>query len=153
MPWSILEFGKHAGKTLPQIVFSDPDYFFWAVEEGIFKGSLRREAAILDARAQSILIPNNNAGNLLAEYVVHPPTQKFAHMEIVPASRPQHQGSSPTFQKNVIDLSVPRKIASYDKLGCRNLIASVKYALFGSKSARMSQKRCEAFFDDPTNFV
>ena len=153
MPWSTVTFGKHAGKTLPQIVFSDPDYFFWAFEEGIFKGSLSRQAAILDARARSIRIPNNEAGSLLAEYIVHPPTQKFAHMEIVPANRAQHQGSSPAFRKSVIDLSVPRKIASYDKLGCKNLISSVKCTLFGSKTVRMTQERCESFFDDPTNFV
>jgi len=30
MAWSTLPFGKHKGKTLPQIVFADPDWFFWA---------------------------------------------------------------------------------------------------------------------------
>lgn len=101
---------------------------------------------------RTIGIPNNNAGNLLAEYAVHAPTGKFANMEIVPASRPPHQGSSPTFRKDVIDLSVPRKIAPYDKLGCRNLISSVKRVLFGNASARMTAERCGAFFDDLTNF-
>jgi hypothetical protein len=152
MPWSIVNFGKYAGKTLPQIVFTDPDWFFWAVDEGVFKGSLSREAKEIDARARAIRIPSNNAGNLLAEYAVHAPTGKFANVEIVPASRPPHQGSTPTFRKDVIDLSVPREIAPYDKLGCRNLISSVKLVLFGSKSARMTQERCGAFFDDLTKF-
>jgi len=44
MAWSILPFGKHKGKTLPQIVFTDPDWFFWAMEENVFKGPLKREA-------------------------------------------------------------------------------------------------------------
>lgn len=155
MPWSIVSFGKHAGKTLPQIVLSDPDWFFWAIEQNLFqnKGPLRREAMEIDARARSIRIPNNNTGGLEAEYILHAPTGKFGRMDIVPANRPQHEGSSPTFRKNVIDLSVAHKIASYDKLGSKNLISSVKYALFGSTTARMSQKRCEEFFDDPTNFV
>ena len=83
---------------------------------------------------------------------VHPPTGRFYHMEIVPVSQPRHEGSSPSFRSDVIDLSVPRQIASYDKLGCRSLLSSVKDVLFGSKSARMTQERCGAYFDESTNF-
>jgi hypothetical protein len=153
MPWSIVKFGKHSGKTLPQIVFSDPDWFFWVIEEKVFKEPLSREAEVINARARAIRIPNNEAGDLLAEYFVHPPTGKFSHMEIIPASQPKHEGSSPTFRKEVIDLGVPRQIAIYDKLGCKSLLSSVKDVLFGGKSARMTQERCEAFFDDSANFL
>jgi hypothetical protein len=155
MPWSIVNFGKYSGKTLPQILFSDPDWFFWAVEHDVFhkRGPLDREAERLNARARSIRIPHNDAGKLEAEYIVHSPTYKFGQMDVVPASRPEHRGSSPTFRKKVIDLSVAHGISPYDKLGSRRLISSVKYALFGDESARMSQKRCGEFFDDLTNFV
>jgi hypothetical protein len=153
MAWSTLPFGKHKGKTLPQIVFTDPDWFFWAIEENVFKGQVRREAEIIDARARAIRIPKNTAGDLEAEYLVHPPTGKFANMRIVPASQPLHQGSSPAFRKDVIDLSVPRNIAPYDKLGCWTLVSSAKYVLFGSTSTRMTRQRCEVFFDNPANFV
>lgn len=146
MAWSTLAFGKHKGKTLPQIVFADPDWFFWAIEENVFKGPLRREAERIDARARAIRIPNNTAGNLEAEYLVHPPTGKFGNMEIVPASRPLHQGSSPAFRKDVIDLSVPRNIAPYDKLGCRTLVSSAKYVLFGSTSTRMTKGAMRGVF-------
>jgi hypothetical protein len=152
MVWSTLAFGKHKGKTLPQIVFADPDWFFWAIEDNVFKGPLRREAERIDRRARAIRIPNNTAGNLEAEYLVHAPTGKFGNMEIVPASRPLHQGSSPAFRKDVIDLSVPRNIAPYDKLGCRTLVSSAKRVLFGSTSTRMTKERCEMFFDNPANF-
>lgn len=145
MAWSTVNFGKHSGKTLPQIVFTDPDWFFWAVEDGIFKGPLANQAKTLNARTRTIRIPENDSGALTAEYYLHQPTGKFAHMEIVPASRPQHEGSSVTFRKDMIDLSVPRQIAPCDKLGCKNLISSVKSVLFGSASARMTKERCEAF--------
>ena len=104
-------------------------------------------------RARAIRIPNNSAGKLEAEYVLHPPTRKFGNMEIVRASRPLHQGSSPAFRKDVIDLSVPHNIAPHDKLGCRTLVSSVKYVLFGRTSTRMTKERCEAFFDNPANFA
>jgi len=153
MPWSTVKFGKHDGKALPQIIFNDPDWFFWAMEKAFFKGPLKLEAERIDARARAIRIPNNSTGQLVAEYAIHRPTRKFAGMEIVPASRPPHQGSTPTFRKDVIDLSVPRTIAQYDKLGCGNLISSVKRVLFGSSSVRMTKQRCEAFFDDGANSV
>lgn len=34
---SKLSFGKHSEKTLPQVLFRDPDWFFWAWEEGVFE--------------------------------------------------------------------------------------------------------------------
>jgi hypothetical protein len=42
--WIPLWFGKHKGKTLPQVVFADPDYFFWAIEKRKFPIELVAEA-------------------------------------------------------------------------------------------------------------
>jgi len=155
MSWSVVNFGKYKGKTLPQIVFSDPDWFFWAYENNVFKGkgSVESEAMEVYKNARSIRIPNNAAGNLEAEYVIHPSVGKFAGMDIVQTTQPVHQGSSPAFRRKVIDLGISRDIGEYDKLGGKTLIAAAKSALFGSRSARMTQKRCEDFFDDPSNFV
>ena len=33
MIWTTLNFSRHVGKTLPQILFSDPDWFFWAMDK------------------------------------------------------------------------------------------------------------------------
>ena len=151
MAWSIVKFGKHRGKSLPQIIFSDPDWFFWAVEQNVFKGRLGHEAEQLDTMARSLRIPNNDAGTLVVEYWLHAPTNKFGDIKIIPESRAEHRGSSPTFRKRVIDLSVPHRIASYDKLGSNTLISTVKCILFGS-GTRVTKKRCETFFDDPENF-
>ncbi len=154
MPWSILNFGKHKGKSLPQVLFTDPDWFFWAIEKGIFdgKGRLEREAEELNVRARAIRIPEGKGERLLAEYSIHPPTGKFGGMEIVPSTRPKHVGSTPTFRKEIIDLGIPREIAPYDKLGCKQLNSDVKYYLFGRHKARMTKQRCEDFFDDDRNF-
>jgi hypothetical protein len=92
-------------------------------------------------------------GKLIAEYLVHSPSGKFGDMQVVPATQPLHEASSRAFRKDVIDLSVPRNIAPYDKLGCWTLVSSAKYVLFGSASSRMTKERCEMFFDNPANFV
>jgi hypothetical protein len=163
MAWSTVNFGKYRGKgkTLPQIIFDDPDWFFWAIENNAFRGrgSLEEEASRIDSRARAIRIPkyicispDYSGEKLVAEYIIHRPTGKFANVEIVPANRPEHEGSSPTFRKSVIDLSVARQIAQYDKRGCKTLISSAKKVLFGNRFARMTKDRCEDFFDDPANF-
>lgn len=155
MPWSIVDFGKFRGKgkSLPQIVFSDPDWFFWAVEDNVFanKGALAAEAAKLNEKARNIKIPSRHGANMIAEYIIYRPTMKFSHMELVPSDRPHHEGSSPTFRKEVIDFSVPRQIASYDKLGCSHMLSSAKFYLFGA-GVRMTKKLCEDFFDNRANF-
>jgi hypothetical protein len=77
---------------------------------------------------------------------------KFSHFVVVPREREHHVGSSPAFRGEVIDMSVPRRIAKYDKTGCKSLVSSLKAHLFGSDSARITRKRAEAFFSEPSNF-
>lgn len=154
MMWTQLSFGRHSGKTLPQVLFADPDWFFWAVETGVFKTrpSYESEARLLNERARKIKIPESKHSDPVVQYLIHHPTKKFSHFEIVPSEQPLHEGSSPAFRSPVIDMSVPRRITEYDKLGCKSLVSSLKYYLFGSKSARVDKKRAEAFFSDPKNF-
>src|SRR5262245_20324937 len=146
MEWSEVYFGKHKGKTLPQILLSDPDWFFWAIEKNAFKNRrvLQSETEDLDYKARNIKIPNNNDGTLVVEYVVHQPTGKLSSFHIVQASRP-HEGSTLRFP--VIDMSVPRRMADYDKLGYKHFLSSLKFYVFGNESARLTRKKCEAFFN------
>lgn len=155
MPWTELTFGKHSGNTLPQVLFRDPDWFFWAIEEKVFEkrpGPIRTEARDLCKKACSVKIPGDNRGEMCVEYVIHPPTGKFSHFDIVPRDKPRHEGASPTFRTEVIDMSVPRRIATYDKLGCKHMLKSLKHAVFGNESARVTKKRAEQFFENENNF-
>ena len=155
MTWSTVNFSRHKGKTLPQILFSDPDWFFWAVEEDTFKdkGVLKSEAEDLLQKAKNIKIPNNEDGKQIVEYVIDPSRGKFAYFRVVPDCTPEHEGSSPTFFKKVIDMSVCRGRADYDKKGYKIFIECIKIEVFKNKDIRrLTKKRCEDFFDDPLNF-
>jgi hypothetical protein len=44
MRWTTLNFGRHAGRSLPEIVVSDADWFFWAFKVDVFKDRLAAEA-------------------------------------------------------------------------------------------------------------
>jgi hypothetical protein len=154
MHWTTLNFGKHKGKSLPQVLFSDPDWFFWACNEGVFetRSLLRREAATLLSRATSIRIPKVLPGRNVVEYMLYPNSGKFSGFEIVQKSLPAHDGSTQTLRSDHIDMSFPCRLANYDKLGCAILVRNLKFVYFGSESARMTRARCEAFFDDLSHF-
>jgi hypothetical protein len=153
--WNKLNFGKHIDKTLPQVMFSDPDWFFWAWKNSVFDkhAVLKSQASDIYNKATKIQIPASCGSNMEVEYYIHHPTGKFSHFDIVPEYQPKHVGSSPAFRASFIDMSVPRQIATYDKLGCKHLVSSLKHYCFGSKSARMTKDRCEQFFDEPANFI
>jgi hypothetical protein len=70
--WSLLEGGKYAGRSLPQILFLDPDYFFWAVEKKVFQGRLAAQAAELARKARHIKIPKPDPENWCVEYFFTP---------------------------------------------------------------------------------
>ena len=73
MNWATVNFGKHAGKTLPQIIFDDPDWFFWAYENNAFKGGLTRETARSTAGLASIRVPRargqSDAGGVSVPFI------------------------------------------------------------------------------------
>jgi len=151
MPWSVVSFGRHRGKTLPQIVFHDPDWFFWAYEQGVFKADLQEQAEELYQKATHIRVPPRGSEKHVAEYVIHPSAGKLVGVELVPVSRPRHEGS-PTFRKDVLDMKFPKTIHGYDKTGGKILIKDLKSILFGSPSRRLMRESIEAFFDYPANF-
>jgi len=148
MNWTVLTFGKHAGKTLPQVVVADPDWFYNAIEKIFFegKGKIFDEAQEVYHKSKRIRIPQNNGGKKV-EYAYY--KRKYDSMEIVPRDKPYHMG---TVTKDYIDLSAAREGKNYDKKGCKMLVADFKQIIFGNKSYKMTQKRCEEFFENDDNF-
>ncbi len=73
MAWTPLNFGKYKGKSLPQVLFADPDWFFWAVENAVFENrpGLKTEADDLNRKARNIRIPGSDGVRRLVEYVIH----------------------------------------------------------------------------------
>ena len=148
-----LKFGKHRGKTLPQIVMSDPDWFFWAMENKVLKDKNAIEGAIIYKRARSIRVPNNEHGKYEIEYVIHPNGGVFSEMRIVRVEDPVHPGGSRTIRRAVIDMALPRSLRGYDKSGYRLFLHNLKFILFGDSNRRMTKERCEDFFDNRDNFA
>jgi hypothetical protein len=129
MAWMPLDFGKHKGRTLPQIVFTDPDWLFWAMENNVFakRPLLKSEADTIWKRAQRIKIPPKKPLGSKVEYVIHPGVGKLAWVDVVSPDHPHHDGASLTIREDYFDMSFPRNIANYDKLGGKIIIKAIKY--------------------------
>jgi hypothetical protein len=82
---------------------------------------------------QEELLFDEEASKSEVEYIIHPSVGKLADVRIVPAGQLEHRGSSPTCRMDHFDLSFPRKIASYDKMGGRILCSAMR-ALVGPAS-------------------
>jgi len=148
MNWTNINFGKHQGKTLPQVILDDPDWFFWAYENKVFKGALAFEAQEVYRRARSIKVPQRNGQRMLVEYVIDKPTGKYGMMRLIlDGTDLEHLNVSP-----VIDFFTPRAYAGCDKTGCKNLVFDFKAIYFGNRSHRMSKRAREEFFNDDRNF-
>ena len=57
MRWSAVPFGKYKGKTFPEIIVQDPDWFFWVLPK--LYGKLAEEAKELARKARAIKIPKS----------------------------------------------------------------------------------------------
>jgi hypothetical protein len=150
MRWATLTFGKHAGKTLPEIILSDADWFFWALNTGVLKGRFASEAAKVEQRARAIKIPKRNPKRWQVEYS-YEDTGGFCGFQFVKADMPWPYGSRSIRRVPYLDLSCVRRKA-YDKRGCRNLLRDFRYHYFGDNT-RLTKRRCEQFFSNKDNFL
>jgi hypothetical protein len=152
--WTALKFGRYWGRTLPWLLWHDPDYFFWGYEEGVFRDDLLREAEELYWKATHILPPKPYPEGTLVEYIVHPSDGKFCGLNLVEEANGFHiRSANAVLHDPLIDLSVPRGFAIYDKKGYRLFVRTLKFHLFGSSTHRMTERRCCEFFEDETNFA
>ena len=145
--WSPLPFGKYSGMTFPQIVLTDPDYFFWLYDNHTFSGVFVREVNEVYPKAKFIKIPEGQ----VVEYVKHQPSGKFAYAQIVDIDSPYDREKA--VRRPCFDLSVPRMLAPYDKSGGKVLVRRIKQICFGSSKCRLTKERAESFFSNNDNFL
>jgi hypothetical protein len=144
MTWTIVPFGRHKGKSLPQIILADPDWFYWVLSK--LRGRLAVEGRELAARARRIRIPGRNSHRLVVEY--HFDDNRFVGLRFVRAgSRVEKH----TARLPYVDLSIARRGRSYDKKAGRNMIRVVKKHYFGRRKY-LTKERCEMFFNRRKNF-
>jgi hypothetical protein len=140
-----MPFGKYEGRTLPEILFVDPDYFFWLREE-VLKGALAMEAEHLAKKACRIRIPREPAEAFIVEYIFEP-DGKFVCFSIVARDRERYPSLHRVYRTNHLDFSYIRNRKKYAKGAYVRFLGCFRREFFGNESARMTKDRCEEFFN------
>jgi hypothetical protein len=118
MKWIIVTFGKYLGKSLPQILVSDPDWFFWMRPK--LYGRLGDEAQELARKATAIKIPGANAKTQVVEYRRQEGRPAGSDgFRFVDADSPRTDRWG--MRSPHLDLSYVCRASPYDKKGCRRL--------------------------------
>lgn len=148
LTWTPLRFGKHEGKTLPQAVLSDPVYFFWAFDRGIFRDPQDSEAEEVAYRARHIKRPKPDPENWRVEYEFSL-DNKFVDFSFIQAENANHQLSYTKIDK-YLDLSLPPSMKFYDKTGGKLLIQKFKY--YYLHNSNVTKRNCDDFFLHQSEF-
>ena len=144
-----MPFGKYQGLTLPEVLFADPDYFFWL--RGVLKGALATEAKELARKACRVRIPKEPAEAFMVEYIFEPEGQ-FVSFRIVRKDRERYPESHVIRRATHLDFSYLRSQKEYRKGEYLRFLRCFRKIFFGNESARMTKDRCEKFFNG-NNFL
>jgi len=149
MNWSTVPFGKYEGKTLPQILLLDPDWFYYMLPK--FYGRLAVEAQDLARKAMAIKIPGDEAHKKLVEYWCErerpPGSSGFGFVD---ANSPCYNDWA--IRRPYLDLLIVCRASPYDKRGCRRLIQCFRHRYFGPNT-KVTKERYEELFSNEDNFV
>ena len=147
-----MPFGRYKGKTLPEIIVRDLDWFFWMLPK--LYGKLEAEADDLARKVRAIKIPKRYGKNLEVEYQYEFSNgselgRRFCGFAFVKA---ETWHSRWTTRLPYLDLSLPLRSKKYDKRAGRILIRDFRINYFG-KHKRLTKERCERFFTNDKNFL
>lgn len=154
-----IPFGKHRGKTLEWVMFNDPDYAAWIARseaEGRFDLRTAYRFHQLFRRAHHLRIPGPCRwcrGAAVEHMVLTASTSGDRLRRVDFVCGDCAAGAGPRGVIRRPSLFAGRTFHPRDKTGDRVVLRAVKTAYFGTPSARMTQGRLEAFFDDLCNFT
>ena len=151
MLWTSLRFGKYKDLTLPEIVLSDPNWFFWQCDKSAFGGGeLAFEARWVERQARHIKLPLKAPELREVEYMFDL-NGKLEHVSVVNVKRNRPADPDSIFRKH-IDLSVPHEVGTQDRNGGQVVIGFLKEFVFCDEGITFTTKQCDEFFSDADNF-
>ena len=145
--WTKTGIGKHRTRTLPHVLMNDPEWFYWAYHEGVFKGHVFAEARLIYQYAKTIQVGRGKnqcyeyrMGENIGVYVVDKKsTAEHANMEVK--------------RSNTLDLEFPRQQKGYKPEQYEYFMDCVQKIFFNKISKPyVKREACEKFFATPKHF-
>jgi len=150
--WRVIDFGKHAGKTLTEILMEDPAWFYWGIDNNVFRHNtgFLAEASELSIKGRFIKLPQSIYEDVYIEFIFNAKNSyKYKSLRLVPSIQPEDL-SIPKIRNRHIDLSIfyNMKISIDSK---RHLLKDIKKYLFG-RNFKKSKNKYDQFFNNDDNF-
>jgi hypothetical protein len=142
----VVPFGRYSGKTLPEIIVADVDWFFWVLPK--LYGRLGTEARDLARKARAIKIPKAHRKGCEVEYRFDV-DNRFCGFAFV---KTDSRSWKWTTRLPHLELAWPLRGRKYDKRAGRILIRDFRNNYFG-KRKRLTKRRCEKFFSNDKHFL
>lgn len=151
-PWTPLPAGPHEGRTLPEVVFLDPDFVLAALEAGALDAPWLEEAKEVCRRASRIRPCRGarRAVTVLYHLNAYFP-ERFSGISVV-VKRDQRLSEFRKFsaaESAFLDLTMARRIAPHDPGASRGLVEHLLVTHFGDPNAKLTRRQAEDFFTDP----
>ena len=143
MVWTKMFFGQYNGKTMPEIIAVDLDYFLH-MQPGLY-ARLGIEARMLVRRLCSIRVPLHLKRRSIEYY--HDGNE-FVGFAVVKTKKPITVRGA--HRLSYLDMSLARG-GRFAKRECRNMIRCFREWYFSGRN--LTKARVEAFFADRDNFL
>jgi hypothetical protein len=147
--WSVVNFGKYEGKTLPEIALNYPDYFVWAQREGVFRSrgiDLERQAQDVAFKASHILPPRSNPKMWEIQYAFDL-EMDFLGCFVLKTDGPEKSGFVIVRREPCFNLFYLARLNRNKRDPCNQLLGHFRYLYFAGKSF-LTRTDCEQFLDD-----
>ena len=145
--WSYVGFGSYCDKTLPEVVLSDPGWFFHELKGTSLWESAYCEVNELAYKACNIKVPTADPENWKIIWSDDLLDGRDA-FRIMGREEPIIDYA---FTMSHLDLSWPRRWHSYDAGESAAVAAAFRKNYLGG--AELTPERCNAFFSNNENFV
>ena len=142
--WTTVPFGRHAGKTLPQVICVDPAWFLWLARQTSLYGAIAHDAKVLHRRIRAIKIPKQRPEEWLVEYC-YDVDRRFVRFDIVRTDSWPYSKYSIRLPCVDIALIQPRFRSEW-----KNFVRDLRRIYFGGR--KLTKEGAERFFGDPSNF-
>ena len=157
--WLWMPFGKHQGKTLPQVVPEDPGYIEWLYAERILLNGMYMGEYPLKLAHQLEVIHNRMT------HIRPPPDCEFAVVVdrqgvfesfiVVKRGRfpkkPLRKGSKIIQRLHLLDIGIPSQFGDTEK-GFEQMALCLKEFFFGDRHAKVTVSNCKAIIEDNRRF-
>jgi len=149
--WAQIDRGQYESLTIPELVFRDPGYFYWALSVSLFKGQLLLEAKVVECRLRHIKVPSSAPANSV--FVIQLRDGIFRDFTIRAKSLVKVKSRSELRIASHLDLSIV-SLPNFNTDRARGkMLERVKQHFFEKEAHKLGRKDFQEFVGNPDNFA